>query len=63
MAMMSQIRSLVRDDRGEDLIEYGLLAAFIGGVALALLRATESATIRTALSDALRKAQSALTHV
>jgi Flp pilus assembly pilin Flp len=35
--MMNSIRNFVRDEQGEDLIEYGLLAAFIAAVAVALL--------------------------
>ncbi len=30
--MMSVIRRFVRDERGEDLIEYGLLAAFVAAL-------------------------------
>ena len=32
--MMNLIRSFVHDENGEDLIEYGLLAAFVAAVAL-----------------------------
>ncbi len=46
---MSLLRRFVRDDRGEDLVEYGLLAAFVAGVALALLG---NAMLRGALSQA-----------
>ena len=31
---MQQLIRFVRDERGEDLIEYGLLAAFVASVAL-----------------------------
>jgi Flp pilus assembly pilin Flp len=58
--MLNLIRNLVRDARGEDLIEYGLLAAFVGGIALAVL---PNPALKSALSDALNKAMSALTHV
>ncbi len=30
--MLKLIRNFVRDERGEDLIEYGLLAAFVAAV-------------------------------
>jgi|WetSurMetagenome_2_1015567.scaffolds.fasta_scaffold1928348_1 Flp pilus assembly pilin Flp len=35
--MMKLIRNFVRDEKGEDLIEYGLLAAFVAAVAVAVL--------------------------
>jgi Flp pilus assembly pilin Flp len=35
--MMNTIRNFVRDEQGEDLIEYGLLAAFVAAVAVAVL--------------------------
>jgi Flp pilus assembly pilin Flp len=30
--MMNLIRNFVRDEKGEDLIEYGLLAAFVAAI-------------------------------
>jgi Flp pilus assembly pilin Flp len=35
--MLKLIRNFVRDEKGEDLIEYGLLAAFIAAIAVAVL--------------------------
>ncbi|HET7224223.1 MAG TPA: Flp family type IVb pilin [Candidatus Eisenbacteria bacterium] len=35
--MMNLIRNFVRDEKGEDLIEYGLLAAFVAAVATAVI--------------------------
>ncbi len=35
--MVEFVRSFLRDDKGEDLIEYGLLAAFIAAIALAAI--------------------------
>ena len=58
--MMNLIRKFVRDEKGEDLIEYGLLAAFVGGVALALLI---NAPLKNAISDAISKAANALVTV
>lgn len=55
--MMKLIRNFVRDEKGEDLIEYGLLAAFIAGVALLVLT---SPALRTAISQAFSKAIYAL---
>jgi Flp pilus assembly pilin Flp len=55
--MMKLIRNFVRDEKGEDLIEYGLLAAFVAGVALLVLT---SPALRDAISKAFAKAISAL---
>jgi Flp pilus assembly pilin Flp len=55
--MMNLIRNFVRDEKGEDLIEYGLLAAFVAGVALVVLT---SPALRTAISGAFAKATSVL---
>jgi Flp pilus assembly pilin Flp len=55
--MMRLIRNFVRDEKGEDLIEYGLLAAFVAGVALLVLT---SPALRTAISGAFQKAISVL---
>jgi Flp pilus assembly pilin Flp len=55
--MMRIVRSFIRDEKGEDLIEYGLLAAFISGVALLVLTNT---AMRGALSTAYGKATSVL---
>ena len=45
--MMNCIRNFVRDEQGEDLIEYGLLAAFVAAVAVAVL---SNGGLRAALS-------------
>ena len=55
--MMNLIRNFVRDERGEDLIEYGLLAAFVASVFLAVL----ASPLKPAITDAFNKAVSALT--
>jgi Flp pilus assembly pilin Flp len=34
--MMKLIRNFVRDERGEDLIEYGLLAAFVAALGVVI---------------------------
>jgi Flp pilus assembly pilin Flp len=58
--MMNSIRNFVRDEQGEDLIEYGLLAAFIAAVAVALLAngelRTAITTIFARISETLRTA-------
>ena len=54
---MMRLRRFVRDEQGEDLIEYGLLAAFVAGVALLVLT---NAGLRNAISVAFQKAISTL---
>ncbi len=56
--MMKLIRNFVRDEKGEDLIEYGLLAAFVAAVALAVLL---NVGLSRAISDAIDNAIKALT--
>jgi Flp pilus assembly pilin Flp len=56
--MMNIVRNFIRDEKGEDLIEYGLLAAFVAGVALALLLTNPA--LKNAISDAISKATNAL---
>jgi Flp pilus assembly pilin Flp len=60
--MPTSIRSFLRDDSGEDLIEYGLLASFVAAVALAAIIA-DPVGLRTAVSFAFRKCQGALTQM
>ena len=54
---MNLIRNFVRDERGEDLIEYGLLAAFVAAVFGAVL----ASPLKPAISDAFQKAVTILT--
>jgi Flp pilus assembly pilin Flp len=54
---MRLLVKFVRDEKGEDLIEYGLLAAFVAGIALLVLT---SPNLKTAISVAFEKAISAL---
>jgi len=49
----------VRDERGEDLIEYGLLAAFVAAVATAVIIA-DPLGIKGSLQAAYQKAKTAL---
>lgn len=35
--MRSFVREIIRDERGEDLMEYGMLAAFIASIAVAAI--------------------------
>ena len=55
--MMNLIHSFVRDERGEDLIEYGLLAAFVAAVAIFVL---VNPSLKNAISTAVGKAVTAL---
>jgi len=57
--MPSTLRRFVRDESGEDLIEYGLLAAFVAAVALVTIIA-DPIGIKPALRAAFQKAQDAL---
>lgn len=48
------------DESGEDLIEYGLLAAFVAAVATAVI-ITDPTGLKTAIIKAFNKAKTALT--
>jgi Flp pilus assembly pilin Flp len=53
------LKSFIRDERGEDLIEYGLLAAFVAAIALAVIIA-DPLGLTTAVTDAYQRATDAL---
>jgi len=53
------LKHLIRDERGEDLIEYGLLAAFVAAIALAVIIA-DPLGLTTAVTDAYQRATDAL---
>ena len=57
--MMNTVRNFMRDENGEDLIEYGLLAAFVAAVALVTIIA-DPLGIKGALVGAFTKAKDAL---
>ena len=57
--MMNLVRNFVRDENGEDLIEYGLLAAFVAAVALVTI-ILDPLGIKGALVGAFTKAKVAL---
>jgi Flp pilus assembly pilin Flp len=50
--MKELIRSFVRDEQGEDLIEYGLLAAFAAAILVILMT---DGGVRTALQNVMGK--------
>ena len=56
---MSTWTRFIRDESGEDLIEYGLLAAFVAAVATAVI-INDPLGIKTALTGAFTKAKDAL---
>ncbi|HEY7728729.1 MAG TPA: Flp family type IVb pilin [Candidatus Eisenbacteria bacterium] len=53
------LKSFIRDERGEDLIEYGLLAAFVAAIALAVIIA-DPLGLAAAVRDAYQRATDAL---
>lgn len=57
--MMNLVRNFVRDENGEDLIEYGLLAAFVAAVALVTI-VLDPIGIKGALVGAFNQAREAL---
>jgi len=58
--MKKTLQSFIEDEKGEDLIEYGLLVAFVAGIALAALT---NNGIRDALGAAFVRARNALSDV
>jgi Flp pilus assembly pilin Flp len=56
---MNLLHRFIGQDSGEDLIEYGLLAAFVAAVATAVIVA-DPLGIKTSLKDAFQKAKDAL---
>jgi Flp pilus assembly pilin Flp len=57
--MMNLVANFVRDENGEDLIEYGLLAAFVAAVALVTI-ILDPIGIKGSLVNAFQKAADAL---
>jgi Flp pilus assembly pilin Flp len=55
--MMEHLRGFVRDERGEDLIEYGLLAAFAAAIFMVLMT---NGGIREALQTVFTRVSTAL---
>jgi Flp pilus assembly pilin Flp len=58
--MLKLIRNFVRDERGEDLIEYGLLAAFVAAVGVIIVY---TLGLDTAIQDAFTRAINSLNQV
>ena len=57
---MSRVRSFLREDRGEDLIEYGLLLAFAAALVTVLLM-NDSVSVKAALITAFDRVKTAFT--
>jgi Flp pilus assembly pilin Flp len=57
--MMNLVRNFIHDENGEDLIEYGLLAAFVAAVALVTI-ILDPIGIKGSLVGAFEKAKNAL---
>ena len=57
--MLNLVRTFVRDEHGEDLIEYGLLSSFVASVALATL-ISDPLGVRLSVVGAYQKAVEAL---
>jgi Flp pilus assembly pilin Flp len=55
--MMNSIRNFVRDEQGEDLIEYGLLAAFVAAIAVAV---ATNGTLRNAITGVFNRIATSL---
>ena len=60
--MLRIAKSFINDERGEDLIEYGLLAAFVAAIAVAVIIA-DPIGLQTAVEDAYQRAVDALNGV
>ena len=58
--MRNLLSRFLRDESGEDLIEYGLMTAFVAALATAVIVA-DPLGIKTALVTAFTKAKTALT--
>jgi len=57
--MLTVVRDFIADENGEDLIEYGLLAAFVASVALVVIL-NDSLGLRTSIRKVYQIAADAL---
>jgi len=57
--MIQFAKKFIRDERGEDLMEYGLLVAFVATIALAVI-ITDPLGFGQAITDAYQRAVDAL---
>ncbi len=59
--MLKLVQNFIRDEKGEDLIEYGLLAAFVASVAFAVL-ILDPLSLQEGVKNAYNRAKSALSN-
>ncbi|HYQ96494.1 MAG TPA: Flp family type IVb pilin [Candidatus Eisenbacteria bacterium] len=57
--MLTLVKRLIRSESGEDLMEYGLLVAFVAAIAVAVI-ITDPLGFGTAIQDAYQRAVDAL---
>jgi len=57
--MLKLVMRLLKDERGEDLMEYGLLVAFVAAIALAVI-ITDPLGFGAAIQDAYQRAVDAM---
>ena len=57
--MLTFVKRLIKSEEGEDLMEYGLLVAFVATIALAVI-ITDPLGFGTAIEDAFTRAVDAL---
>ena len=57
--MIQFAKNFIRDERGEDLMEYGLLVAFVAAVASAVI-ISDPVGLKQSVIDAFTKAKDAL---
>jgi Flp pilus assembly pilin Flp len=57
--MFQFVKNLIVEERGEDLMEYGLLVAFVAAIAVAVI-ITDPLGFGTAIQDAFQRAVDAM---
>jgi len=57
--MIQFVKNFIRDERGEDLMEYGLLVAFVAAIALAVI-ISDPTGLKKSVVDAFTRATDAL---
>ena len=57
--MLQPVKKFIRDERGEDLMEYGLLVAFVAAIAVAVI-ITDPLGFGAAIQNAFQKAVDAI---
>jgi Flp pilus assembly pilin Flp len=57
--VLQLVKRFIRDERGEDLMEYGLLVALVAAIAVAVI-ITDPIGLGTAIQDAFQRAVDAM---